>query len=62
MVGWLLGWSWDHGLRKYWKERNKAAGCFRKEDRSRKCHPLGYGVMKGDYMQQLAKAFRGKVI
>ena len=26
------------------------------------CHPLGYGVMKGNYMQQLTKAFRGQVI
>ena len=62
MVGGLLGWLGDHGLGKQWKERNKVARCFNKEDGPRQCHPLGYGVMKGNYMQQLAKAFKGQVI
>ena len=39
-----------------------AAGCFNKEDRPRQCHPLGYGVMKGNYLHPLAKAFKGQVI
>ena len=62
LVGWLLGWSWDHRLRKKWKGRNRAAGCFSKEDRLGKCHPLGYGVMKRNYLHPLAKAFKGQVI
>ena len=44
------------------KKGNKTEGGFTKEDRPRQCHPLGHGVMKGNYMQQLAKAFKGQVI
>ena len=62
LVGWLLGWLWDHKLRRFWEKRIKTTGCFSKEDGSKLCHPLGYGVMKGNYMQQLAKSSKGQVI
>ena len=62
LVGWLLGWLGDHGLGKQWEKRNKAAGCFSKENGPRQCHPLGYGVMKGNYLHPLAKASKGQVI
>ena len=62
---WLVGCWVGHeiiDIESNGRKRNKLAGCFSKEDRTRKCHPLGYGVMKGNYMQQLAQAFRGKFI
>ena len=62
MVEGLLGWLGDHGLGKKWEKRNRAARGFSEEDRPRQFHPLGYGVMKGNYVQQLAKAFKGQVI
>ena len=43
-------------------ERNRTTGCFSKEDGPRQCHPLGYGVMKGNYLHPLAMAFKGQVI
>ena len=62
LVEGLLGWSGDHGLGKKWEKGNKKARGFSKGDRPRQCHPLGYGVMRGNYLHPLAKASKGQVI
>ena len=46
--------DWESNGRK----RNKIAGCFSKEDRSGKCHPLGYGVMKGELLAITSQGFQ----
>ena len=58
LVEGMLGWLGDHGLGKQWEKRNKAAGCFSKENGRRPCHPLGYGFMRGKLLASTSQVFQ----